>query len=59
LLQQRSEFFRSLFSNLHGHLQASGSSALYQGTTLVGPHGTEKEMGFSPCTSPEPAVTVH
>ena len=25
-----------------------GSNVLYQGTTLVGPHRTYKDMGFSP-----------
>jgi hypothetical protein len=31
----------------------------YQGTTLVGPHRAEKELGFSPCGSTESAVTGH
>jgi hypothetical protein len=26
-----------------------GGKALYQGTTLVGPYGVGKELGFSPC----------
>jgi hypothetical protein len=43
------------FPILHGELHDSSgshcSNALYQGTTLVGPHKPNKVEGFSPCGS--------